>query len=395
MEKPKLALIPATIGSKVFSVLPSDGSGDFDFTRASAATRINKDGLIETITSSVSRLNYPLIDGVVSGCPSLLLEPQRTNLVTYSEDFSNAYWTKAGSSVTSGFVSPSGDLSAFKLTEDTSSNHQMYRAISGTNKTLSFFAKSDGRDWVAINCGSLTYFNVALGTVGTVSAGSVATIESMPNGWFRCSVTETSGAYGADFSLSKDGTTTSYQGDGTSGVYIFGAQIEQGSYPTSYIPTNGTTVTRLADTANGAGDASTFNDSEGVLMAEISAFSETGSAGLISLSDGTNSNRITIELDGNIVKGRLTPSVGVLNASTNITISTKIALKYKENDFALWVNGLEVAVSNSGNTFSNGTLTELSFNRGDSAENFYGNVKDVRLYNTALTDLELQQLTTI
>ena len=102
---------------------------------------------------------------------------------------------------------------------------------------------------------------------------------------------------------------------------------------------------------SGSGNSEVFNDSEGVLFADISTFSETGSAGLISLSDGTNNNRVTIELDGNIVKGRITPSVGVLNASTNITISTKVVLKYKENDFALWVNGFEAAVSNSGNTF--------------------------------------------
>ena len=129
------------------------------------------------------------------------------------------------------------------------------------------------------------------------------------------------------------------------------------------------------------------------MYAEISAFSESGSAGLISLSNQTISNRLTIELDGNTVKGRVTPSVGILNSSTNITIPTKVALKYKENDFALWVNGFEVATSNSGNTFSNGTLTKLEFNRGDGAEEFYGNVKDVRVYNTALTDSELQQLT--
>jgi hypothetical protein len=71
MAKPKLALIPAAQGSKFYSVLPSDGVGDFDFARASAATRINKYGLIETVASGQSRLNYPLIDGVVNGCPTI------------------------------------------------------------------------------------------------------------------------------------------------------------------------------------------------------------------------------------------------------------------------------------------------------------------------------------
>ena len=93
MAKPKLALIPATQGSKFYSVLPSSGVGDFTFSRNSAATRINKDGLIETVAVGKSRLNYPLIDGKVVGCPSHLLEPQRTNVFQRSEEFSNAYWS--------------------------------------------------------------------------------------------------------------------------------------------------------------------------------------------------------------------------------------------------------------------------------------------------------------
>ena len=97
MAKPKLALIPAAQGTSLYSVLPSSGVGDFDFTRSGSATRINSQGLIETVTSGVSRLNYPMIDGVVKGCPHHILEPQRSNLITYSSDFSNAIWTTLAS----------------------------------------------------------------------------------------------------------------------------------------------------------------------------------------------------------------------------------------------------------------------------------------------------------
>ena len=90
MAKPKLCLIPATQGSKLYSVLPR--LGDFNFSRNTAATRINKDGLIETVAVGKSRLNYPLIDGVVNGCPSHLLEPSRLQLIQYSEDFSQSSW---------------------------------------------------------------------------------------------------------------------------------------------------------------------------------------------------------------------------------------------------------------------------------------------------------------
>ena len=96
MAKPKLALIPATQGSKLYSVLPADGVGDFTFSRSGSATRINKDGLIETIASGVSRLNYPLIDGVVNGCPSHLLEPVKQNVLQRSEEFDNSYWINNG-----------------------------------------------------------------------------------------------------------------------------------------------------------------------------------------------------------------------------------------------------------------------------------------------------------
>jgi len=94
MAKPKLALIPASQGSKLFSVLPSSGVGDFDFTRSGSATRINSQGLIEEVANGQSRLNYPMIDGVVKGCPHHILEPERLQKIQYSEDFSQSYWTK-------------------------------------------------------------------------------------------------------------------------------------------------------------------------------------------------------------------------------------------------------------------------------------------------------------
>jgi hypothetical protein len=111
---PSLALIPSGVkASKVYSVLPTDGVGDFDFTRSGNATRVNSDGLIELVSTNVPRLNYPLIDGVVSGCPSLLLEPSRLNVATYSEDFSNGVYSKLNGTVTTNTaISPDGTQNA-------------------------------------------------------------------------------------------------------------------------------------------------------------------------------------------------------------------------------------------------------------------------------------------
>jgi len=355
----------------------------FTTTRNSIATRVNKEGLIEVVSNDVPRIDYTdSADGV------LLLENSATNLVTYSEDFSNAAWTKSNSSITSNSViSPDGTLNSDKLVINTSAGYLGGTFISSgnTDVTVSFFVKSDTLSSFtfaeSFYFGTVTNFDLSNGTTDN------GKIENYGNGWYRCSKTYT---YASGQQIVAIQIKTGASGS----LYIFGGQYEEGSYPTSYIKSNsGSTVTRVADTASGAGNSQVFNDSEGVLYAEISAFSEIGSSGLISLSDGTNNNRVTIELDGNTVKGRLTPSVGILNASTNIVSTSRIALKYKQNDFALWVNGFEAATSNSGNTFSNETLTKLSFDRGDGAEEFYGKTKELGYYDEILTDLELEYLT--
>ena len=145
MAKPKLALIPAAQGSKFYSVLPSDGVGDFDFARASAATRINKYGLIETVASGQSRLNYPLIDGVVNGCPSHLLEPQSINRITNSEALSTWGQTNV-TTVDNSAISPDGTLSASKITDNsTNGNHRLIELATTVNSsgkdTYSVFLK--------------------------------------------------------------------------------------------------------------------------------------------------------------------------------------------------------------------------------------------------------------
>ena len=122
----------------------------FSFERASSGTVVNKAGLIETVGSGEPRIDYK--DDVKG---ALLLEPQRTNLLPYSEAFDNAYWTKNGASVVSGFTSPKGDLSAFKLVEDTSTGvHGFYKnnaqTTSGVTITYSIFAKAKERKWILL-----------------------------------------------------------------------------------------------------------------------------------------------------------------------------------------------------------------------------------------------------
>ena len=291
MAKPKLALIPATQGSKLYSVLPADGVGDFTFSRISSATRINAQGLIETVALAKSRLNYPLIDGVVNGCPSHLLEPVKQNVLQRSEEFDNAYWVNNGVTISANqIVSPSGSLTADLLT-GVSGGFGLVRfsTWSATNKVASCFAKKGSSNIFKIanvsSSNRYVLFDLNNGTVSEQSTGWTGSIEDYGNGWYRC--TAISNNETGTFSLGVTATSES--------VYIWGAQLES-DYKTSYIPTTTSSVTRLEETANGAGDASTFNDSEGVLMAEISAISDDNISKRISISDSTANNHISIDV---------------------------------------------------------------------------------------------------
>ena len=413
MIEPKLCLIPSAYkANKVYSVLPTDGVGDFNFTRASEATRINKDGLIETVGSNVPRLNYPLIDGVVSGCPSLLLEPSRLNLVTYSEAFDNAYWTKEGTSITPNTViSPNGTLNADKLVEDSSNGEHRIYSVSVTTSaaqyTSSVFAKAGERGWISIEAvqgGGRVWFDLINGVVGSNTAPSIGTIKQYPNGWYKCSNTWTDigGSDNRSFiNVCSGDSIISYTGDGTSGVYIWGAQLEEGSYATSYIPTQGSIGTRVAETCGQTVPDGIINSSEGVFFAEIASLvnlNETPTT--ISISDGTATNFTEFRYDvtlNNLQYYLVVGGVFYLNgliSLTDITDYLKVAIKWKVNDFAIWVNGTEVATA-TGSVWSANTLDRINFSEPNGTNKFIGNTKQIQYFDTALTDQELAALTKI
>jgi len=415
MAKPKLLLIPAAQGSKLYSVLPANGVGDFDFSRNTIATRINSQGLIETVASGVSRLNYPLIDGVVNGCPSHLLEPQRLQKIQYSEAFDNAYWSKSNTNVVSGQLSPKGDTSAFKLLNSAvTSTHYLKKepisVASGVDYTFSILAKKGENDFITVmlqgtgwlGSSKQVSFNLANGTFDYADTGLTYKSTLLSSGFYRIEVTNETASTSVNLRVYTSATvnnTSSYLGDGSSGVYIWGAQLEQGSYATSYIPNYGTSagITRVAETANGAGNASTFNSSEGVLMVEISALADELTSRTISVNSGS-SNRVFVQfrasgtevLSGVVVGGSVQGST--MPFSISQTSNIKLAIKYKLNDFSFWVNGFEVGTS-TGNVFTGGTLNDLSFDSGDGAEDFYGNVKQIQYFDSALNDSELETLT--
>jgi len=362
----------------------------------------------KTYFPTTTRLNIPRVDYLNNSNGSLILEPQRTNLLPYSSDFSNSSYIRNQTTATTGFISPDGNLNAYKLLEDNTNNiHRIYQTslvTASPNATISVYVKYNGRRFVLLRIADSTvgrWYDVENGVLGSIFQGTPndSTIESVGDNWYRITISHSVTSQ-ARFELwvSDTESTSAYQGDTTKGVYIWGAQVEVGSYPTTLINTSGSSVTRNADTCTDGGDASRFNDSEGVIFAEISALADENSNRYFSINDGSANNRIRFgyTTPSNSVRLLVVASsiqVDITEQLSNTSVFNKIAIKYKQNDFALWVNGVEIATDTSGNTPSG--LSQLDFDNAAGGDIFYGNVKQIQVYNTALTDSELATLTTL
>jgi len=372
----------------------------FSFSRASSATVVNQSGLIETVGSGEPRIDFL---GNTKG--ALLLEPQRTNLITYSEDFSNAYWNKGGSSIISNTsISPDGGLNADKLFQDTSSGvHKIvkpYTGISGTN-TCSIFVKPDGVTKIGISSTEsvsvLSSFDLSNGTLIS-SLSDDYSITSFADGWFRISSTDIGGNRKMAVFLLDDTANYSYQGDGVSGLYIYGAQLEEGSYATSYIPTSGSAVTRIKDITTQSVPTTLTSTTGGTLFFEMTSLSNE--LQLITLSDGTDTNRVQLYyIPTNQFKIFLAVgNIGLVNTGVIITPTNnnKFAFKWSSSGTNLFINGVSVYSDTVSCVFPSGTLDQ--FNLMDALSTQYGllgKIPDIRIFDTALTDAELQALTTI
>ena len=393
MESPKLALIPSGYKSgTVYSILPTDGVGDFDFSRNALATRVDSDGLIETVDNNVPRLDW-----LNSDCPSLLLEPQRTNDFTYSEEFNQSAWFKSNSTVTTNQITaPDGTLTADLLTS-TGSDGGVFRfgIWSTTQKTISFFVKKDTSTTAEIyNASSPTnrvLFNLDNGTITTQGGTMTGKIKDFGSGWFRISATHTA----------TGNQTFGLKPQTNQRIFIWGAQSENASYSTSYIKTTSGTVTRQIDYASGSGDSSLFNDSEGTLFINAAALGYDGTYRVLSICDGGTSNRVLIQLGNN--NNQIRADI-VSNGSTQASISTysynftnfnKIAVRYKQNDVALYVNGTQIGTDTNANNPVN--LNTLNFTNGNLGSLFYfrAKLKELMYFDRALSNSELQKLTTI
>lgn len=377
--------------SIIYAQKPLSTSGQLAFVRNTTATRVSESGVISPMGSNVPRLDY-----LNSSCPRFLFEPQRTNLVTYSEDFLTPFWTKADISISSDVTTaPDGNGTGALYSAEGVVNYLGGSATSSGNNTVTYsiFAKADSvsefRITEASYYESTSVFNLAN---GTVISGS-GTITSYGDGWYRCTHTQAYGAGETNLIWQYD-----LNGAQSGTAFIFGAQAEAGTWATSYIPTSGATVTRNAETCSKTGISSLIGQAQGTLFAEFSVPVNEAVTRAIVLSGSTVSNRVVISVTGALVSAVVDvagSSQVNATAAINPTAMNKVALRYKANDFALYLNGTKVITDTTGSTFSGSTLDRIAFAQPNGTSPFSGKVAKLLVSQTAFTDTQLAQLTTL
>jgi hypothetical protein len=388
----------------------------FDFTRASTATRVNKQGLVEVVPSGKPRIDF--LDNT-SG--HLLLEPSRTNLIADSDDLTGFSFTNAAKDLNSG-IAPDGSNTAIKFKDNNAggtSSVRMFKAYTVSTSTdyqMSVFMKAGTLNYAGLRTGSFTtpangdtVFNLSNGTIHSQSSAHTrASIEDYGNGWYRCSIgftthsTDTSGNF-VIILANNNGNPNSVPIDGTSNVLIWGAQFEAGSYATSYIPTEGSSVTRSDDYAIDAGNSDVFSNTELSWFLDIEGFAEDGTNRYISISDNggspyTNGYNVQYRSDGNlrIFRNGLDFADAILVVNIDQTARQKIAIRYKQNDMKVYINGTAQSLNSSYvfQSMSSG-IDSMRFTQQNSTTSnaFDGKIYEMRVWNEALTDTELQNLT--
>jgi hypothetical protein len=379
---------------------------------------------IPTTTAAVSvgiTADIPRLDYTGGGCPSLLLEPQRTNLALFSEQFDNAAWTKTNATITANSaVSPDGFVDADKLVGTAILNVHIASPVgvassAGIYTASAFFKKSEYNFALirlitdsAVNRFS-ALINLTTGaientyTVGTPTSTSVK-VDDYGGGWYRLSVTSAHTIGDVSISVAMSNTASpsiagglpNFLADGTSGIYVWGAQLEAGSYVSSYIPTLGSSVTRLADAASKTGISSLIGQTEGTIYAEWTATNANTSGRILAISDGGFTNRIAIlEGSGTIRLFISTSSVVQFDADNlgSYTGTHKIAVAYANNDLKVYLDGVAVATATTLTVPACSSVYVGTLEDGSNTTALNGGIKQALLFKTRLTNAQLAELT--
>lgn len=349
-------------------------------------------------------------DPITLAPKGLLIEEQRTNLLTYSEQFDNAIWTKDGVTVVSNTtIAPDGTQTADLLVATAVNGvHRIYQGVaqtSGVTYTLVVYAKAAGYTNLYVeprnNAGTSTPATFNLSN-GTVSGGVNASIVYVGNGWYRCACGVTANATGSGTQIFNVSTSSSYTGDGYSGIYIWGAQFEAGAFATSYIPTVASQVTRAADTAimQGANFSNWYNQSAGTMYAEVGYMlgSTYGPVGdyYLAASDGTSSNVLLMADVSGLVCQSIANGTQTYNQNVGSRPSSSTT---KKQAFAYATNNANQASGGTlGTTDTTVTLPGVNQmtlgKRWDTAGYLNGHIQRIAYYNRRLANSELQAITT-
>jgi hypothetical protein len=355
---------------------------------------------------TTDRLNYPRIT-YQNGRGALLSEPQRTNVNTYSQAIiaANGYNVDGCSLTANSAISPDGTQNATLFVESANSNyHRYYKSGTGTasTKVWTIFAKykPGGREWLTMDAGPLVYFNIANGTLGNTSSDIITKIEPYRDGWYRCTYIDPTSAVNLCFvgAATYNGDPGNYAGDGRDCFWVWGMQCEDGvSFPTSYIPTTTATVTRPRDTTENSSASSVIGQTEGVLYTDFNWDILKGATDflVLTVSNGTTANNIFLDIFNDTIVFGVDNSGRVVQIQSG-TITTgrhKIAGGYKNNDFALYLDGKQIGTDNSG-TVPACSVIDVGL-WADGSYPFAGNLNTIGLFNTRLTNTQLQELTTI
>ena len=411
------------VGSFPTSTMPSND----EFTsRASTATYIDSTGKIATAPFGMPRYSYNPENLNVP--PKLLLEGASTNLLNYSGDFSNSWWGKPRTTVSlaTSIKSPDGLNTAFKLVPtNVLGNHQLTRVsitpvTAGDIYTWSIFAKAGELKNIRVRAGDSSGFLndtlIDLTTGQRIAGGNRFIVIPLPDGWYRIAITlpiSESATY-IDFGIwvYDNNKQSNYEGDNSSGIYIWGAQLEKG-YLSSYIPTNGSQITRSADvytstTATRGTDAyeivgkdfaNIFNNKEGTIVVGANCIGRpnpSSSPIVIGLSDGTNGNRIQLQLH-TLNKYRLyVNTLGANQAACDtgdleFGVDFRCAITYKKDSFGISLNGGGSVKDTLGDIPPIDRFHLGRFANGNPS--FSGTFSFIRIYYSQINDSEIQAVT--
>jgi hypothetical protein len=425
--QPSLLIVPQlTRAGFVYPQLPAVSGADFTFTRATTATRVNASGFIESVASGVLRLDYP----IGGGCPAGLIEPSAQNLAWHSQTWAtgtnwgltNNVTTATG---TSGTLDPLGTNTANAISPTAvndshflaSNNPTAVSYTSGTIYTQSAFFKQGtgaaGR-YVQLTFPSarftqLGYANFDLQTGALVASGGTAdtnraaSIENYGNGWYRCRFTATCnststgvGVIPVLITASGDTRAPSFTGVTGDVLYGWGAQVETGAIPTSYIPTTTGSATRAADVCTVSGVSGYIGQTEGTIYAEFEMRTDTSTRRILAVSDGNQSNRIMLVYSGNALRAQI--------QSTTISLGNpadgfhKVAFAYEQNgasgtmtaslDGGAVVSGTSAAYPTTLNTVNVGKIEDTT-----TTSLINSRLRAAAIYTTRLSNEQLQSLT--